>query len=117
RTVVILPEVAGRVEEVYVRPFQDVRAGDPLFRLEGSKQRAALETARKRIAEIDAAIVVAKSELVTVDAQIKQVETAFLQAKDDLATQLDLQRRSPGTVARKEVDRLQNIATGKESEL
>ena len=117
RTVAVIPEIVGRVEEVYVQPFQKVKAGDKLFRLDSGKQQAALDTARKRVAEVDAAIVVARSELVTADAEIKQVESAFSQAKDDLKTQLDLQRRNPGGVAAKEIDRLESVVEGREGEL
>lgn len=117
RTVAVIPEIIGRVEEVYVKPNQKVTAGDRLFRMDDSKQQAALETARKRVAEVDASIVVAKSELVTADAQIAQVETALDLAKDDLSTQVDLQRRNPGGVARREIDRLQSVVDGRTSEL
>lgn len=117
RTIAVIPEIVGRVEEVYVQPFQKVKAGDLLFRLDSSKQQAALETARMRVVELDAAIVVAKSELVTADAEIKQGEAALAQAKDDLNLQLDLQRRSPGAVARRDIDRLESAVEGREGAL
>ncbi len=117
RTVTILPEIGGRVDEVYVTRNQKVKAGEPLFKLDDSKQKAALETARKRIAEIDAETIVAKSDLVASDARIKQAEAAFVQAQSDVNTQLDLQRRNPNVVARKDIERLQSIADGKGSEL
>ncbi len=117
RTVTILPEIGGRVDEVYVTRNQKVKAGEPLFKLDDSKQKAALETARKRIAEIDAETIVAKSDLVASDARIKQAEAAFVQAQSDVNTQLDLQRRNPNVVARKDIERLQSIADGRGSEL
>jgi multidrug resistance efflux pump len=117
RTVTILPEIGGRVDEVYVTRNQKVKAGEPLFKLDDSKQKAALETARKRIAEIDAEMVVAKSDLVAADARIKQGEIAFVQAQNDVNTQLELQRRNSNIVARKDIERLQSIADGKGSEL
>lgn len=117
RTVTILPEIGGRVDEVYVSRNQKVKAGEPLFKLDDSKQKAALETARKRIAEIDAEMVVAKTDLVAADARIKQGEIAFVQAQNDVNTQLELQRRNPNIVARKDIERLQSIADGKGSEL
>ena len=117
RTVTILPEIGGRVDEVYVSRNQKVKAGEALFKLDDSKQKAALETARKRIAEIDAEMVVAKSDLVAADARIKQGEIAFVQAQNDVNTQLELQRRNPNIVARKDIERLQSIADGKGSEL
>lgn len=72
RTVTILPETSGRVEEVYVGLNQKVEAGAPLFRLDGSEQKAALETAHRRIAEIDAQAKVDQTELVGADAQIRR---------------------------------------------
>ena len=41
-----------------------VKAGQPIFKLDSSEQEAALETARKRLAEVDAAIELAKTQLV-----------------------------------------------------
>jgi len=115
RTVTILPEISGRVDQVYVTRNQKVNAGEPLFKLDSSQQKAALETAQKRIAEIDAEMLVAKSDLVAADARIRQAEAAFLQAKNDVNTQTELQRRN--VAARNEVERLQSIADGKASEL
>jgi multidrug resistance efflux pump len=115
RTVTILPEISGRVDQVYVTRNQKVKAGEPLFKLDSSQQKAALETAQKRIAEIDAEMLVAKSDLIAADARIKQAEAAFLQAKNDVNTQAELQRRN--VAARNEVERLQSIADGKASEL
>src|SRR5690606_1053134 len=103
------------VDEVYVTRNQMVKAGEPLFKLDNSEQKAALETAQKRIAELDAEMLVAKSDLVAADARIKQAEAAFLQAKNDVNTQAELQRRN--VAARNEVERLQSIADGKASEL
>src|SRR6186713_1945720 len=61
RTVPIVPETIGRVAEVFVPGYSGpVKQGDPLFRLDSSKQEAALETAKRKIAEIEAALAVAK---------------------------------------------------------
>lgn len=117
RTVAVIPEIRGRVEEVYAEPFQQVKAGDPLFKLDSSAQEAAIDTARKRVAEVDASITVAQSELITADAQIAQVETALQQAQDDLDTQLALQRQNPSVVATREIDRLENVVEGQQAAL
>src|SRR3954463_6855915 len=55
RTVPILPETNGRVAEIYVRDSGPITSGAPIFRLDSSKQQAALETARRKIAEVEAA--------------------------------------------------------------
>src|SRR6266850_6716327 len=52
RTVPIVPETNGRVAEINVGFSGPVAKGAPLFRLDSSKQEAAMETARRKIAEI-----------------------------------------------------------------
>src|SRR6478752_4787839 len=54
RTVPILPETNGRVAEVFVGNSGPIKKGDPIFRLDNSKQEAAVETARRKIAEVEA---------------------------------------------------------------
>src|SRR5581483_10500606 len=46
RTVPVLPEAPGRVEEVKVGYSAEVKKGTVLFTLDSSKQKAALETAK-----------------------------------------------------------------------
>src|SRR5262252_8797919 len=52
RTVPIVPEIPGRVEEVKVDFSAPVTKGTVLFTLDSSKQKAAVETARRRIDEV-----------------------------------------------------------------
>src|SRR5246127_1585947 len=59
RTVPILPEGSGRVAEVNVGFSAPVSKGDVIFRLDSSKQEAALETAKRKISEVDAALAAA----------------------------------------------------------
>src|SRR5215831_7148395 len=63
RTVPILPETNGRVAEIYVRMSGPVKKGDPIFRLDSSKQEAAVETARRKIAEVDGDLVAAEADV------------------------------------------------------
>ena len=50
----LLPETSGRVAEVSLGFSGTVAKGDVIFKLDSSKQEAAAETARRKIAEIDA---------------------------------------------------------------
>jgi multidrug resistance efflux pump len=52
RTVPIAPEALGRVLEVKVDFSAPVKKGDVLFTLDGSKQRAAAETAGARLPKL-----------------------------------------------------------------
>ena len=63
RTIPILPETNGRVAEVFVGLSSEVKQGAPIFRLDSSKQEAAAETARRKIAEVEAELMVAKTDI------------------------------------------------------
>lgn len=107
RTVTILPEMSGRVAQVYAGINDKVEAGQALFRLDSSQQEAAIETAHRTIAEVDAATEVANAELATADGQIRQAVAAHRQALRELETRREVRARSPGTVAPREIERLE----------
>ncbi|PWR03737.1 secretion protein HlyD [Meridianimarinicoccus roseus] len=114
RTVTILPQIPGRVDEVYVRSLQRVSAGEPLFRVEDSTQRTAVEAARRRITEIDAALAVARDQLVAANGSADQAVGTLEQAQDELARQLNLQARNADIVSGREIDRLQNTVNARQ---
>src|SRR6478735_1579467 len=70
RTVPILPEGSGRVAEVNVGVTEAVKKGDVLFTLDSSKQQAALETAKRKIAEVEASMEAAQADVAKSEAQI-----------------------------------------------
>ena len=107
RTVTILPEANGRVAEVYVGTNEKVAAGAPLFRLDDEKQKAAVETARRRVAEVEAETEVTQTQLAEADGLIAQAEGAYQQAVDEYETQVELNRRNPNVVAKREIERRQ----------
>ena len=109
RTVPILPETSGRVAEINVGYSQAVKKGDVLFRLDNSKQRAALETARRRVAEVDATLISARSDIVKAEAQIGEARASLQQARDELDVKSELQRRNPGIVPQRDIEKLQVV--------
>src|SRR5215467_3022281 len=88
RTVPILPETNGRVAEIFVGFSGKVEKGAPIFRLDSSKQEAAAETARRKIAEIDADLAAAKIDIVKAEGQLQEAKSSFQQAQDELDTKL-----------------------------
>jgi multidrug resistance efflux pump len=115
RTIPILSEGSGRVEEVYVGLRDKVKSGQRLFKLDSSTQEAALETARLRVSEIDAALELAKTELAAAGARIQEAQSSYQQAVDELATKTELQTRNASTVAQREIEKLQNIVDGRQA--
>ncbi|WP_028347547.1 HlyD family secretion protein [Bradyrhizobium murdochi] len=109
RTVPILPEGSGRVAEVNAGFSQAVKKGDVLFRLDSSKQQAALETATRKAAEVDAALISARSDVVKAEAQIAEAKASLQQARDELDVKSELQRRNPGIVPQRDIEKLQVV--------
>jgi multidrug resistance efflux pump len=115
RTIPILPETNGRVAEIYLDVNGEVAKGAPIFKLDSSKQQAAVETAQKKIAEVDAGMVVAKVDINKAEAQIEEAKASYQQATDELDTKLELRRRNSGTVAEREIEKLQVLAEGRKA--
>jgi multidrug resistance efflux pump len=113
RTVPIIPETNGRVAEVYVGFSGPVAKGAPIFRLDSSKQEAAAETARRKIAEVEAEAALAQIDILKADGQIQEAQSSHQQALDELETKRELQRRNPGNVATREIERLELAAAGR----
>ena len=112
RTVPIISETIGRVAEVYVGMSAPVKKGDAIFKLDSSKQEAAAKSARRKIAEVDADMNVARIDVLRADAQIEEAKSNHQQTLDELEAKQELQRRNPGNVPFREIERLQVRAQG-----
>jgi multidrug resistance efflux pump len=112
RTLPIVPETNGRVAETFVGFSGPVAAGAPIFRLDSSKQEAAVETARRKITQVDAEMAVARTDVLKADGEIKQAISARQQTLDELETKRELYRRNSGNVAFREIERLEVRAEG-----
>lgn len=107
RTVPIVPEINGRVAEVYVGTSGSVTQGQPIFKLDSSKQEAAVEAAKHKIASITAEMAVARADVQKAEGQLKAAESNHQQTMDELEAKRELQRRNPGNVAFREIERLE----------
>ncbi|MET0528839.1 MAG: HlyD family secretion protein, partial [Microvirga sp.] len=118
RTIPILPETNGRVAEVYVDGVSGpVNQGSPIFRLDSSKQEAAVETARRRIVETEAALTVAQADIVGAEGRIVEAKSAYQQAVDELDTKQEIYRRNPGAVAVRDIEKLQVAVQGRQGSI
>ena len=115
KTIPIVPEIPGRVAEVDIGFSAPVTKGTVLFRLDSSKQEAVMETARRKIAEVDAQLVSAKVDVVKAEAQLQQATSDYKQATDELEVKSELQRRNPGIVPQRDIEKLQVLAGGRQA--
>jgi multidrug resistance efflux pump len=109
RTTSIYPEIGGRVSEVYVGYNDRVKKGDRLFKMDSSRQEATLETARARIAEVDASAATAEADILTSEGKYQEAKGALEQAQDELRTKTQLQQRNADIVAAREIEKLQTL--------
>lgn len=117
RTVPIVPEVAGRVAEVNIELSASVKRGDVLFRLDSAKQEAALLTAKRKIAEVDAGMLAAQADIMKAEGQLQEAKGSLQQAQDELDTKTELQRRSPGMVPQRDIEKLSVAVAGRQGSL
>jgi multidrug resistance efflux pump len=113
RTLPILPEGVGRVAEVYVGYTGHVEKDSPIFRLDSSKQEAAVETARRKVAEVDTDIAAAKLDLQKSESQTAEAKSSLQQAVDEYSTKQYLASRN--AAPQREVERLQLLVQGREA--
>jgi multidrug resistance efflux pump len=117
RTVSIFAETGGRVSEVYVGYNERVKKGQALFKIDSKRQEANIDTARARIAEVDAQFISAKADVAKAEAQVQQANADLKQAKDELDVKSDLQRRNPGIVPQRDIEKLQVLVDGRQAAL
>src|SRR6478735_8534675 len=96
-------------------PGKPLASRPKFFRLDDSKQRAAIETARRKIAEVDAALMVARSDIQAAEGKIQEARSAHQQALDELETKQELFRRNPGIVPRRDIEKLEVAVEGRQA--
>lgn len=117
RTVTILPQLGGRVSEVFVKNNELVTAGQPIFRLEDYSQQAQVQAANAKIAEVQASMKVAETDLAEADAGIAGARASLAQAVEDLERNETLRDEGSSAVRLAEVERLENLVAEREAQV
>jgi multidrug resistance efflux pump len=107
RTIPLLPQGGGLVEEVFVKNGEAVDAGAPLFSLLDSSQAAAVSIAESQLGQIASAFAQAQAQLEGAKAQQLQAESALAQTENELAKKNALAARGQQLVSQIELDRLE----------
>ncbi|PRY19694.1 hypothetical protein CLV78_11926 [Aliiruegeria haliotis] len=109
RTVSVLPERVGRVKEVQVQNNMTIEVGDVIFTLEDDEQIADRDTAIARVDETKAHFKLVEDELAAAQGTIDQALGNLEQAHEELAVQQQLLQQGSAAVAKREVERLENL--------
>ena len=108
RTIPLLPEGGGRVEEVFVKNGDAVAAGDPVFSLLDSAQVANVNVAESQLDQVASAFAQAEVQLAGAQATLVQAESALAQAENELAKKSELASRGQQLISKIELERLEN---------
>lgn len=108
RTIPLLPEGGGRVEEVFVNNGETVGTGDPLFSLLDSSQVAAVNVAESQLDQLTSAVAQAEVQLEAANATLVQAESALAQSENELSKKKELSSRGQQLVSKIEIERLEN---------
>ena len=108
RTIPLLPEGGGRVEEVFVNNGETVGTGDPLFSLLDSSQVAAVNVAESQLDQLTSAGAQAEVQLEAANATLVQAESALAQSENELSKKKELSSRGQQLVSKIEIERLEN---------
>jgi len=100
--VYVASPLAGTLQTLSVQRGAQVAAGDPLFALESTPEKAALDEAQSRLAQARAALEDAKkgkrpSEIESLEAQLGQAKAALALSEKDLSRQEELARSGATT--------------------
>ena len=96
RTIPIISETTDASPRSMSTSAAPSQKGAPIFRLDSSKQEAAVETARRKIAEVEAEMEVARADILKAEGQLQEAKGAYQQALDELETKQELQKTQSG---------------------
>lgn len=117
RTVTILPEIPGRVEEIFVNSFQLVNKGDPIFSIDSSSQKSAVETAQSALEEVKAEFSLVQTDLEATEGTIASVSSKLTQARHDLERMRMVAKGGEDLISERDLELYENRVEVIEGEL
>ncbi|MEO0976135.1 MAG: biotin/lipoyl-binding protein [Pseudomonadota bacterium] len=105
RTVPVVAETGGTITEVFVKGGDHVKTGDPLFSIENSAELAKVDYSRRKVEEVEAAIVAAHMDVETAEASLAAAQSALKQAELTLADHRELQARGSAAYQHSQMER------------
>jgi HlyD family secretion protein len=106
------PPIAGKLKRLAVKRGDQVQAGDVLFEIDATQQKAACDEALQRVQQAQANLADAKkgkrpSEIQSLQAQLSQLQAATALSAKELSRQEDL--RTSGAVPQESLDRARSL--------
>lgn len=117
RTVPVVAEAGGTVSEVFVKGGDKVAVGDPLFAVNDSNQRAAVEIAERQVEEVMSAIALAELDVETARAALDAAQASKGQAETTLADHAALQAKGSAAFQTSQLERARSTLASRSAEV
>lgn len=106
RTVSILPEGSGRVQNVFVKNHQKIKAGTAIFSMYDDSQMAEIEKAEVKIKEVEAEFSTAYAQLSVAKSSAIKAQSTYMRSKNEYDRKKNLQLQGQHLISESEVQKL-----------
>jgi len=106
RTISIMPEKGGRVENVYAENHQKVKVGDAIFSMFDEVQLAAIEQAKSSILQVEAEFSKGEAQLAVAKSNIVKAESSYMRAKNEYDRKKKLSLKGKNIISESEVQKM-----------
>lgn len=113
RTMSILPEGSGRVQHVFVKSNEEVKAGTPIFSMFDQSQMAVIAEAEVHVKEVEAEFATAQAQLEEAKSGVEKAYNSYMRSKNEY----DRNKKIEDVVSKSVVQRLADTVSIKKAEL
>jgi multidrug resistance efflux pump len=106
RTVSIMPEKSGRVENVFVKNHQEIKAGTAIFSMYDEAQIVAVEQAKAQIQQVEAEFSTAYAQLAVATSNVEKANSAYMRSKNEYDRKKALSLKGRNIISESEVQKI-----------
>jgi multidrug resistance efflux pump len=117
RTVSIMPEKSGRVQNVFVENHQIVKVGTPLLSMYDESQIAAIDSAQARVQQVEAEFITAYAQHAVAISVVERDKSSYLRSEHEYARKKELAAQGRNIISESEVQKLADTVAMKKATL
>jgi len=106
RTVSIMPEKSGRVENVFVKNHQEIKAGTAIFSMYDEFQIVAIEQAEAQVKQVEAEFSTAYAQLTVATSNVEKAKSAYMRSKNEYDRKKALSLKGINIISKSEVQKI-----------
>jgi multidrug resistance efflux pump len=112
-----MPEKSGRVENVFVKNHQKIKAGTAIFSMYDESQLAAIEHAEAQVKQVDAEFSTAYAQLAVTISNVEKAKSAYMRSKHEYDRKKTLSQQGRNIISDSEVQKMADTVAINEASL